>query len=48
MQRKIHLFNKRKITYEKFLEIFQGWQAYANWADSFRIKENLINQINSP
>ena len=34
IKRKIELFNKRDISYEKFLEIFNGWNAYLKWADT--------------
>ena len=29
MERKLELFNERKISYEKMCEIFQGWSAYS-------------------
>ena len=41
MKRKIELFNQRDISQEKFSEIFQGWNAYAKWGDSY----NLINKM---
>ena len=43
MERKIELFRKEKISHEKFSEILQGWNAYANWANSY----NLVNKINN-
>jgi len=45
MKRKINLFNKQEIDYDKFIEIFQGWKAYASWADSKNIINKLIKQI---
>ena len=45
MQRKIDLFNNIKINYEKFFEIFQGWNAYARWANSYKLRRRLINEI---
>lgn len=45
MQRKINLFNKGKISYEKLFESFFGWNAYANWADSQRLIDKLIKKI---
>jgi len=31
---------------DKLLESFQGWQAYAKWADTYKLRRNLIKQIN--
>lgn len=45
MERKINLFNQGKLSYEKFLEIFQGWAAYACWANSKNIIVKLIRKI---
>ena len=41
MERKIEKYTNKEIDYTKLLESFQVWQAYANWADSY----NLINQV---
>ena len=41
IKRKIHLFQYGKITDENFKEIFQGWNAYASWANSY----NLIKRL---
>ncbi len=45
MDRKIKLFLKGDISQEKFSEIFQGWSAYAKWANSFNIFNKLNHQI---
>lgn len=45
MERKIRLFNQNEIFYEKFFEIFQGWNAYAMWADSHKEINRLIAEI---
>ena len=34
-----------KITYNKLLESFQGWQSYAKWANSYRVRENVYKKI---
>jgi len=44
MRRKIKLFNKFEMDYSKFLEIFQGWQAYAKWANTHKLIDNLIKK----
>ena len=41
IKRKIYLFRKEKIGEDKFYEIWQGWNAYANWANSY----NSINRL---
>ena len=43
MEYKIKLFNEGNISYKKLLESFQGWLAYAKWADSHK----LINTTNN-
>lgn len=49
MQRKINLFNKEELSYEKFSEIFHGWSAYVKWGNSYNlIKKLLNNQILNP
>ena len=42
---KITSFNEGKIQYEKFVESFQGWQAYAKWSNSYCLSNNLIRKI---
>ena len=39
--RKIILFNKGEISADKFSEIFQGWSAYASWANSYNLVKNF-------
>jgi len=45
MERKIKLFNECKIDSCKFLEIFQGWQAYAKWANSHNLTNKIIKNL---
>ena len=42
MKIKIELFNNREITKEKFIEILQGWQAYAKWANSYKLMNKFL------
>ncbi len=42
---KIGLFNNRKITKKKFIEIFQGWNAYAKLANTHKLRKKLRNEI---
>lgn len=39
---RIKLYNEGVISSDKFLEIFQGWQAYARWANSYRLRKKLF------
>ena len=45
IKRKIEMFNQKKISYEELFQSFQGWNAYADWADSHRLVEGLIKKI---
>jgi RNA-directed DNA polymerase len=45
IQKKISLFNKGNISYEKFFEIFQGWNAYASWANSHKLVNKMIKRV---
>ncbi len=38
-------YKKKDISWEKLLEIFQGWQAYAKGADSFKLRKRIIIEI---
>ena len=42
---KIKLFKEGIITTEKLLESYQGWQAYAKWANSYRLMKQFLNQL---
>ncbi len=33
------------ISYKKLIEGHQGWQAYAKWANSFKLRENIAKKI---
>ncbi len=45
MKRKIFLLNKKEISYEQLFDSFQGWEAYASWANSYKLKYNIIKMI---
>lgn len=42
---KIELFEKDEIDYEQILESLQGWNAYAKWADSFKLRRGVMKMI---
>jgi len=35
----------QKITKTKLFEIYQGWQAYSRWADSYNLRKEMLNFI---
>jgi RNA-directed DNA polymerase len=42
---KIERFKLGIIDYEKILESFQGWNAYAKWANSFKLRKEVVKNI---
>ena len=40
---KIEDYYKGLISYNKLLESFQGWSAYAKWANSFNLSNSILN-----
>ena len=42
IKRKIDLFNQGEISCEKLSEIFLGWNAYAKWANSYKLRKEII------
>ena len=47
MEKKIEKYYRGEITKEKILEIFQGWNAHAKWANAFKIRKNVVRRIYS-
>lgn len=45
MEHKIRLFNEGKINYEKFVDSFQGWEVYANWANTHNLSKKILSEI---
>jgi len=46
-RQKIEQFNEEILNEEKLKEIFQGWLAYAKWANSYNLRKRLENFISS-
>ena len=42
---KIRKHKKGEMTKEKILESFQGWNAYAKWADSYNLRKSVVRKI---
>lgn len=45
-KRKILMLKNDELTKDKFAEFFQGWNAYAKWANTFELRKNLLVEIN--
>jgi hypothetical protein len=45
MNFKIQQFKEEKLSQDKIIESFQGWNAYAMWADSLNVRIKLYSQI---
>lgn len=45
MEIKIGKFINKDIGRDKMIEIFQGWNAYAKWADSLHLRRRIISEI---
>ena len=41
----IEKYNRNKSNKEKLSESFQGWNAYAKWANTYKLRKNIINRI---
>ena len=45
MRRKIELFKKGAIGFNTLFESYQGWQAYANWGNTHKLRNKIKNEI---
>ena len=44
---KVKIFHKGGLTKKEILESFQGWNAYGKWANSFKLRKNVVKKIYS-
>ena len=44
---KISRYKKEEICKEELLDMFQGWNAYAKWADSYKLRRDVVKKIYS-
>jgi len=42
---KIILFSKNELGYHKIMESFNGWNAYAKWANSYKLRRSILKKI---
>ncbi len=46
MENKIKCFSRKQISKKKISEIFQGWNAYSMWADTYNLRRDFTKEIN--
>ena len=44
---KVEEYKQGKILKEKLLKSFQGWNAYAKQANSYKLRKNVVRMINN-
>lgn len=42
---KVKKYKTREISKEDILESFQGWNAYAKWVNSYRLRKEIVKKI---
>ena len=42
---KVKKYKEDEFSHGKMLEIFQGWNAYAKWANSFKLRREIVRAI---
>ena len=42
---RIKEYKEGKFSYEKLLESFQGWSAYAKWANSYKLRRKVMKNF---
>ena len=43
---KVEKYRDCDISKEEFLESFQGWNAYAKWANTFKLRKKFMENLN--
>ena len=46
MLKKIDAYKENLVCREKMMEIFQGWNAYAKWANTYKLRKSILSKIN--
>ena len=42
---KLDLYKNKSISHEDFVQSLQGWIGYAMWADTYKIRKNIMKMI---
>src|SRR3989344_2514821 len=45
MRKRVSAYKEREICFGQLFNSFKGWQAYAKWANTYKIQENFKRQI---
>jgi len=45
---KVNRYKRGELTKEQIYESFQGWNAYAKWANSFKLRREVVKKIYAP
>ena len=45
MLRKAEFFKNKYLDYQELMKSYQGWQAYAKWANTFKLRRNVLRII---
>ncbi len=45
MQKRVYALRNSEISYWGLMNIYQGWQAYVKWADSFKLRMKILKEI---
>lgn len=45
MRRKIDHFANDEVSYREMTQSYQGWQAYAKWANTFNLRKKMLKKI---
>ena len=45
IKNKIHLVQNNLLTYDKLLDSINGWIGYAMWANTHKLRKNLMKEI---
>ena len=48
IRNKIKLFREDILSKEMILEIFQGWEGYSKWANSYKLRQDILKNIGKP
>lgn len=46
MRLKVRKFGRGKFNYKEMIEVFEGWNAYAKWANSSKLRKEILRKIN--
>jgi len=48
IMKKLLFFNKNLLETEDFYNSFVGWEGYAKWANSYKLRMKIVNTLNTP